>query len=130
MQRLIASLALALLMPADAAPTAPAVRAEIDGLLNELQRQQCRLQRNGSWHSADEARQHMLRKLAYLEDRGTLASAEQFIEQAATQSSSSGKPYLVQCGAAAARPSKEWLLAALHGQRSAKPAPPASVPGR
>ncbi|MFO1250529.1 MAG: DUF5329 family protein [Inhella sp.] len=130
MQRLIATLALLLALPASAAPTAPAVRAEIDGLLGELQRQQCRLQRNGSWHSADEARQHMLRKLAYLEDRGTVASAEQFIEQAATQSSSSGKAYQVQCGAAAAQTSKEWLLATLRAQRLAQKARPASAPGR
>ncbi|MBH9578501.1 DUF5329 family protein [Inhella proteolytica] len=130
MQRLIATLALLLALPAGAAPAAPAVRAEIDGLLTELQRQQCRLQRNGSWHSADEARQHMLRKLAYLEDRGTVASAEQFIEQAASQSSSSGKAYQVQCGAAPAQPSRDWLLAALRAQRQAKSAPPASAPGR
>lgn len=127
MQRLIACLALAS-SAALAAPTAPSVRAEIDGLLAELQRQQCRLQRNGSWHSADEARQHMLRKLAYLEERGTLASAEQFIEQAATQSSRSGKAYQVQCGSAAALPSRDWLLATLRAQRSATR--PASAPGR
>jgi len=129
MQRLTAALALALALPAGAAPTAPPVRAEIDGLLAELQRQQCRLQRNGSWHSADEARQHMLRKLAYLEERGSLTSAEQFIEQAATKSSSSGKPYHVQCGSATAQPSRDWLLASLRAQRLA-PKLPGSTPGR
>lgn len=128
MQRLIAGLALCAALPLLAAPTAPAVRAELDGLLAELQRQQCRLQRNGSWHGTDEARQHMLRKLAYLEERGTVASAEQFIEQAASQSSMSGQPYLVQCGNAPAQPSRDWLLATLRAQRQAKAPPPASSP--
>ncbi|MBB5203146.1 ATP phosphoribosyltransferase regulatory subunit HisZ [Inhella inkyongensis] len=105
-----------------AAPTPPGVRAELDGLFAELQRQQCKLYRNGSWHEAAQARQHMLRKLAYLEERGTVQSAEQFIEQAATKSSTSGKPYEVQCGQAPAQPSRTWLLAALAAQRKARAA--------
>lgn len=122
MQGLIAAAALALALPLAAAPTPPAVRAELDALLAELQRQQCRMERNGSWHGADEARAHMLRKLAYLEERGSLASTEQFIEQAATKSSVSGQPYQVQCGSAPAQPSRDWLLARLRAQRQARAA--------
>ena len=43
------------------------------------------------------------------EGRGTVASTEQFIELAATKSSSSGQSYQVKCGAVAAVPSAQWL---------------------
>ena len=39
-----------------AAPTAPAVRAEIDQLLGRLESSACRFNRNGSWHPAAEAK--------------------------------------------------------------------------
>ena len=40
-------------------------------------------------------------------------SAEDFIERAATQSSFSGRPYLVNCGGNE-RPSADWLKEELH----------------
>lgn len=104
---------------AGAAPTPAPVRAELEALLAELKARGCRMARNGSWHSADEARAHVLRKLAYLEERTTLTQTEQVIEQAASKSSSSGKPYQVQCGQAPAQPSRDWLLNTLARQRQA-----------
>lgn len=75
----------------------------------KLQASGCEFSRNGSWYSGSEARDHLLRKLEYLEGKGTIQSAEQFIELAASRSSSSGKAYQVQCGGQPAVESKVWL---------------------
>lgn len=101
-----------------AAATSPAVRAEIDALLNRMQASSCQFNRNNTWHSEAEAKAHLLRKLEYLEGKGVVKSTEQFIELGATSSSYSGKPYLVKCGTAAAQESKPWLLLQLKGIRA------------
>jgi hypothetical protein len=103
-----------------AAPTAPAVRAEIDQLLARLEVSGCRFNRNGSWYPAAEAKTHLLRKLEYFEGRSGVASTEQFIELAASRSSVSGKPYLVQCASAAAVKSGEWLTLRLQEMRGGR----------
>lgn len=119
--RLLAASVLAVLsLGAAAAPTPPAIRAEIDALMAKMSASNCQFERNGSWHSAPEARQHLLRKLQYIEKRReTLASAEQFIDVAASKSSFSGKPYRVKCGSGEAVPSREWLTRELKALRAA-----------
>jgi hypothetical protein len=102
-----------------AAPLPPAARAEIDGLLLRLEASKCEFQRNGTWHSATEAKSHLLVKLKYLEDRGMVDNAEQFIERAATQSSLSGQPYQVRCPGTAPLTSRAWLLSQLQLMRAA-----------
>lgn len=92
-----------------AAPTPAPVRAEIDALLFKLEASGCEFNRNGNWYKGAEARSHLLRKLEYLEKRTTLRSAEQFIELAASSSSSSGQPYRVKCGGSSPQPSAQWL---------------------
>ncbi len=110
-----------LLGSAHAAPTAPAVRTEIQGLLQRLQDSGCEFNRNGSWYSGAEARSHLLKKLDYLESHdATLKRSEDFIQQAATSSSMSGKPYLVRCAAAAPVESKAWLTQELAKLRGGK----------
>lgn len=104
---------------AGAATLSPAARGEIDGLLARLAASGCQFKRNGSWHGGDEAQAHLRRKLDYLADRGLVASAEQFIDRAATKSSMSGQAYLVRCGSSAAVPSGRWLHAELRAQRAA-----------
>lgn len=105
---------------AAAAPTPPAVRAEIDALMSRMSASGCRFERNGSWHNALDAREHLMRKLAYIERRPeTLASAEQFIDVAASKSSFSGKPYRVKCGSAEPLASREWLNRELKAIRAA-----------
>jgi Family of unknown function (DUF5329) len=101
-----------------AAPTPAPVRAEIEALLNHLQTSGCEFNRNGSWYSGAQAKSHLLGKLEYLEGKGTLSSTEQFIEHAASTSSSSGKPYQVRCGSAAPLPSAKWLSQELASIRS------------
>lgn len=88
-------------------------RAEIDALLGALQASSCSFNRNGTWHSADEARAHLLRKLRQLEERGAVRTAEDFVELAASNSSISGKAYLVRCGTGEPVASGAWLMAQL-----------------
>jgi len=116
---LAGSLLAAVCLGAGAAPTPPAIRTEIDGLMAKMSASGCRFERNGSWHDAAEARKHLLRKLDYIEGRReTLASTEQFIEAAASKSSFSGRPYRVKCGSAEPMPSHEWLTRELKALRA------------
>jgi hypothetical protein len=101
-----------------AAPLASAARTEIDALMSRLEVSSCEFNRNGTWHTAAEAKSHLLRKLKYLEDRGTVQSTEQFIDLAASGSSLSGQPYLVRCGNDAAIRSGTWLRSQLQDIRS------------
>ena len=98
---------------AQAAPLAPAVRAEVDGLLDALERSGCQFNRNGTWYSGADARKHLTRKREYLEDKGLVTTAEQFITLGAATSSSSGKPYQVRCPGAAPVDSQQWLMGRL-----------------
>jgi hypothetical protein len=102
----------------NAASLAPAARAEIDGLLSRLEASACTFNRNGTWYPATEARSHLSRKLKYLEDRGMVQSAEQFIERAASSSSTTGQPYLVRCGSGTPVQSGTWLLSELQAMRA------------
>lgn len=114
MKRVLPSIVLALsCCAAFAGPTAAAVRAEIHALLSKLEASGCRFNRNGSWFSGSEAKDHLLRKLEYVEGRGTVQSTEQFIELAASRSSSSGTPYQVKCGSEAPVESHQWLASQL-----------------
>ena len=90
--------------------------------MSRLEASGCEFNRNGIWHTATEARSHLLRKLKYLEDKGMVQSAEQFIELAATSSSMSGQPYLVRCDNGAPVPSGTWLRTQLQKVRQARPA--------
>jgi len=73
----------------------------------------CEFNRNGNWYTAAEAVPHLLRKMQYFEDNGSLQTVEQFIDLAASGSSISGQPYLVKCGSNAAVPSGTWLRSQL-----------------
>jgi len=123
MSRLLLFLATCILVEVGtAAPLSPAARTEIDGLMSRLEASGCEFNRNGTWHTATEAKSHLLRKLKYLEDRNAVQSAEQFIELAASSSSTTGQPYLVKCGSSAPVRSGTWLLSQLQAMRaSARP---------
>ena len=102
-----------------AAPLSPAARMEIDGLMSRLEASGCEFGRNGAWHTGTDAKPHLLNKLKYLEERGSVQSAEQFIELAASSSSTTGQPYLVRCGNGAPVQSATWLSSQLQAMRSA-----------
>jgi len=72
---------------------------EITQLLDFVEHSGCQFIRNGSEYPATEARAHLQKKLDYLENKGMVSSAEDFIERAATKSSMSGQRYQVDCPA-------------------------------
>jgi hypothetical protein len=93
-------------------------KGEIEHLMSYLAGSNCEFYRNGAWHAPARAVEHLRGKYEYLAGRGLVSTAESFIERAATESSMSGKPYLVRCGA---RPesieSAKWFAAELSRYR-------------
>jgi hypothetical protein len=120
MQRFLLSILLVTAcLQVSAAPVPATVRTEIETLLSNLQASGCEFNRNGSWHNGEEAKAHLLRKLEYLQDKGSVQTTEQFIELAASESSFSGQPYQVKCGEGAAVSSRQWLTTELASVRAA-----------
>lgn len=113
--------------PAQAAPP-PQAEREIEQLIAALARSGCQFQRNGSWYDSGQAQAHLRKKYAYLRKRDMVASAEQFIERAGSESSMSGRAYQIRCGSAAAMPSAAWLRARLNEIRAKPAAKPAVAP--
>lgn len=101
-----------------AASLSPSARTEIDALMTKLEASRCEVYRNGTWHTSSEAKPHLLRKLQYFEEKGTVQNAEQFIELVASRSSASGQPYLVKCGNGAPVESGQWFSSQLKAMRS------------
>ncbi|MCL1633858.1 DUF5329 domain-containing protein [Luteimonas sp. SX5] len=93
-------------------------QAEIAGLIAALDASDCRFERNGKWYGAAEARSHLQRKYDWLRKRNMAATAEQFIERAASESSVSGRPYHVQCPGQARQASADWFRQQLRRLRA------------
>lgn len=106
-----------LVSPALAAPP-PQAAAEIEHLITALGRSGCDFQRNGSWHPARKAEEHLRRKYKWLRDHDKVATAEQFIEGAGTRSSVTGLAYHVRCPGRPAVDSAGWLRDRLREMRS------------
>ncbi len=99
---------------------APAAGAEIAYLFARLEASGCDFYRNGSRYGSREAAEHLRRKYRYLLERGMVSSAEEFIERAASKSSSSGKPYQVRCSGGMLTESGPWLRAELIAYRKSR----------
>jgi Family of unknown function (DUF5329) len=112
-------LGLALTTRADAQPTTT-MQSEVEHLLGSIQRSGCTFYRNGSWHDAKAAQAHLRGKYERLVTYGQLASAEQFIDKAATQSSFSGQAYRVRCSDGKEVPSRDWMREQLRQFRAAQ----------
>ena len=93
---------------------------EVAALLSFVGQSHCTFIRNGKSYSAADAKNHLELKLNYLLERDKVNSAEEFIDRAGTQSSFSGRPYLVNCGGAD-RPSADWLKDELRVLRTTPP---------
>ena len=104
---------------ATAAEESSATRAEITHLMKYLRTCGCEFNRNGSWHPALVAHDHILNKLNYLRGRGEIPNAEYFIEEAATRSSMSGEAYQIRCPGKPVLESRQWLLDELKRVRHA-----------
>jgi hypothetical protein len=115
--RMAALLVLPMLWSA-AMPQAPSPAAgEIAQLFLALRKSGCEFSRNGSWYNAEQAGKHLQRKYDYLLKKGLATSAESFIDLAASESSTTGKPYLVRCGSAQPVPSRSWFTTQLQELR-------------
>jgi len=100
-----------------AAPSA-SVKAEIERLFSYLGSSGCSFKRNGAWHSAADAVQHLRGKYTYLLKNDLITTTESFIERAASRSSLSGRPYLVQCAGTEPVEGGPWFLAELERIRA------------
>ncbi len=94
--------------PAQAA-TGMDMPMEVNFLLGYIEGSGCEFQRNGTWHSAHEGQLHLRDKFNYLVAWRNLDTTEQFIEMAATESSLTGRPYMVRCKGGPIITSKQWL---------------------
>ncbi|MBK5541458.1 DUF5329 domain-containing protein [Pseudomonas sp. TH05] len=98
------------------AQTTPQATQEINGLLSFVERSDCLFVRNGTEYPAPQARQHLEKKLSYLENKNMVSSAEDFINLAASKSSISGKAYEVRCPSGT-QPASTWLQTELQRLR-------------
>jgi Spy/CpxP family protein refolding chaperone len=116
---LIAAMVCFVAMSAHSAESPAATKQEIQHLLSHLENSGCQFFRNGTWYDGKAATAHLQQKYQYLLDKGMLSNAESFIEKGASESSMSGKPYLVKCGADA-KPveSAVWLKSELAKYRA------------
>ncbi|MBT8444776.1 MAG: DUF5329 domain-containing protein [Gammaproteobacteria bacterium] len=79
---------------------------EIKYLLDVVGDSGCTFNRNGKEHTADEARDHLAMK--YRRAGSRIKTAESFIKYLASESSWTGKPYMIECNGASI-PSRDWL---------------------
>lgn len=106
-----------------AAPSATA-QTEIRYLLGYIEQSGCRFYRNGTWYDSKQAQAHLRQKYEYLAARGRIGTAEDFIEQAATKSSMSGKAYAIKCNDDPIETANQWLREALARYRASAMAHP------
>ncbi|MDI1301203.1 MAG: DUF5329 domain-containing protein [bacterium] len=100
------------------AEPSPIAKQEIAYLLIYLKDSGCEFNRNGTWYKAEEAANHLNKKYEYLLNKGLVSSTEDFVKRAATESSMSGKPYLVKCASNSPVQSGYWFEAALAKHRA------------
>jgi len=116
-------LILGLILSIGSAPAAelapPAIaQSEVNYLLAFIEQSGCQFYRNGSWYDSKDAAAHLRHKYEYLAAKGLIQSADDFIVQAATKSSLSGKAYGIKCGSGPVMATDQWLREALARERS------------
>ncbi|KZN65010.1 DUF5329 family protein [Pseudoalteromonas luteoviolacea] len=110
----ILAIATSLFMSAAAAE----IPAEIVHLLDYVEHSGCEYERNGSFHSAKDARAHIMKKYKYYQE--DIESTEDFIRYAANKSALSGKHYKIHCPGQEAMRSRDWLILELNRLRREK----------
>lgn len=101
-----------------AAPPETAVK-EINHLLARIGESGCEFFRNGIWYKGNLGQIHLRDKYEYLVLRDMIGAATDFIDKAASQSSTTGLAYRVRCKGQADVPSKQWLTEELRAYRAA-----------
>ena len=92
-----------------AADSKDTMQKEIQHLFDYLKNSDCEFNRNGKWYNVEEAAKHINQKYQYLIKKGLINSTEQFIDRAASESSMSGKSYVVKCGESEPIKSSVWF---------------------
>jgi hypothetical protein len=82
---------------------------EITHLLKYIRVSDCKFDRNGSFHSAIDGYDHVLKKYEHFRKKRRIKTAEDFIEYAATKSLMSGKMYHVELADGSRVLLKDWL---------------------
>lgn len=95
----------------------PSASREIEYLIAHLKSSDCQFMRNGTWYEPGKAAAHLRQKYDYLLKKDLVASAEEFIARAGSESSMSSKPYQVRCGSNAVQASSTWLTSELAAYR-------------
>ena len=121
MRRALSALLAAVVSTAVFAAPSEHTKTEISHLFSHLKSSGCKFNRNGKWYAAEAASKHLQTKYDYLVKEGLITSTESFVELGATESSTSGKPYLVQCAGSAPVESATWFRAELTRLRAASP---------
>lgn len=104
-----------LLLAASTAVQAEDREQEIRYLLDSVGGSDCTFTRNGTEHDAVEAKAHLAMKYSRAGSR--VKTAEQFVDRLASESSWTGKPYVITC-AGTSRPSRDWLMERLDRYRA------------
>ena len=116
---LIGSLFFAIMV--SSAAIADEVPAEIEYLLTTMGQSDCTFIRNGREHDAADAEAHL--RMKYRRGKRYAPTSEAFIENLASKSSMSRKPYLISCGGAEPAESGPWLMELLQEYRSSNRVP-------
>lgn len=87
-------------------PSLAQVDGDIERLIEQVTSSPCSFIRNGKRHSPQEAVLHLRRKWDYAKD--DVIDVQVFIDEVASKSWFSGKPYMVECGDETIT-SREWL---------------------
>ena len=109
MQIFLLLIAILLSSTSYAADSKDTMEKEIQHLFDYLKNSDCEFNRNGKWYNTEEAVKHINKKYQYLIKKGLINSTEQFIDQAASESSMSGKSYMVKCGESEPIKSSVWF---------------------
>ncbi len=96
----------------------PAADIEVTKLLSFVGKSGCTFIRSGNSYTAVQAQEHLTMK--YGKARSKISSAEDFINEVASKSYLTGKAYQINCSAAPAQPTGNWLHAELKRLRSSK----------
>mgnify|MGYP001814497727 FL=1 len=89
---------------------------EIDHLLDTVGSSNCVFVRNGKEHGPQAAKEHLSMKRR--RGKKYFDSTEEFIDNLASSSSWTGKPYFIQCGDEGPQPAAEWFANVLQTYRS------------
>jgi len=112
MKRRRARIALTFFVATAAAAPSDTEQARIDRLIGAVAaRGECRFIRNGREYAASDAATFLRRKMQSM--GGRVGTAQDFIEQIASKSSTSGEPYLIRYGDGREATSERFLRAEL-----------------